>query len=116
MTGVQTCALPILAVGQERIAPEIERSAYFIAAELLANVAKHAGATAATVSASILEPDSGERLLELTVLDDGHGGATMKADHGLAGLAERVSGLRGEFSIASPVGGPTTVAIRVPLS
>jgi signal transduction histidine kinase len=105
-----------LSVGEERVAPEIERSAYFIAAELLANVAKHAGATAATVSASIFESDLGERLLEMTVLDDGHGGATMVSGHGLAGLAERVSGLRGDFSITSPAGGPTTVVIRVPLS
>jgi len=105
-----------LSVGEERIAPEIERSAYFIAAELLANVAKHAGATAATLSASILESDSGERLLGLTVLDDGHGGAMMVSGHGLAGLAERVSGLRGEISITSPEGGPTMITTRIPLS
>lgn len=105
-----------LSLGHERIAPEIERSAYFIAAELLANVAKHSGAATATVSASILEADAGERLLEMAVVDDGHGGAEVVSGHGLAGLAERVSGLRGDFSIDSPAGGPTRVAVRVPLS
>lgn len=98
------------------IAPEVERSVYFIAAELLANVAKHAGATSATVSASVRESDAGERLLELTVFDDGTGGAATEEGHGLAGLAERVSGLRGDLSIASPSGGPTMVSTRIPLS
>jgi signal transduction histidine kinase len=106
----------LLSLGGQQIAPEVERSAYFIVAELLANVAKHAGASTATVSASVAESDAGERLLELVVSDDGSGGAATVEGHGLAGLAERVSGLRGEFSIGSPDGGPTTVAIRIPLS
>jgi signal transduction histidine kinase len=105
-----------LSLGEKPIAPEVERSAYFIAAELLANVAKHAGATTATVSVSVRESETGERVLELTVFDDGVGGAGSTAGHGLAGLAERVSGLRGEFSVTSPAGGPTMVATRVPLS
>ncbi|WP_244893318.1 sensor histidine kinase [Agreia bicolorata] len=105
-----------LSLGESEIAPEVERSVYFIAAELLSNVAKHAAATTATVSASTRESDAGEHVLELTVFDDGVGGAAEAADHGLAGLAERVSGLRGEFSITSPAGGPTMVATRIPLS
>lgn len=105
-----------LSLGDQRIAPEIERSAYFIVAELLANVAKHAHAATATVSASIRESDAGDRVLELTVFDDGVGGAVTADGHGLAGLVERVSGLRGEFSVTSPAGGPTMVATRIPLS
>ncbi|WP_235480443.1 sensor histidine kinase [Agreia sp. Leaf210] len=105
-----------LSLGETEIAPEVERSVYFIAAELLANVAKHAAATMATVSASVRESDAGERVLELTVFDDGVGKAAETAGHGLAGLAERVSGLRGELTITSPEGGPTMIATRIPLS
>jgi len=105
-----------LSLGQSEIAPEVERSVYFIAAELLANVAKHSAATMATVTASTRESETGESVLELTVFDDGMGSAAEVAGHGLAGLAERVSGLRGEISITSPEGGPTMIATRIPLS
>jgi signal transduction histidine kinase len=98
------------------VAPEIERSAYFIAAELLANVSKHSGAKSATLSAAVQPDASGERMLALTVFDDGVGGATVAAGHGLDGLHERLRGLRGELSITSPAGGPTMVAARIPLS
>lgn len=105
-----------LSLGGQAIAPEVERSVYFVAAELLANVAKHSRAAAATVSTSIREVDAGERMLELTVSDDGVGGADSTGGHGLSGLAERVNGLRGEFTVTSPVGGPTVVVTRIPLS
>ncbi len=89
--------------------PELERNAYFIAAEAVTNAAKHADAQHIEILVG-----SGSGGLELTVTDDGRGGAEMVADHGLAGLHERVQGLGGTLELTSPVGGPTTVAVRLP--
>ena len=52
--------------------------------------------------------------LDLWVTDNGRGGATVTAGHGLAGLAERVQGLRGMFVVDSPVGGPTAIGAHIP--
>ncbi|MGN6502380.1 MAG: sensor histidine kinase [Pseudolysinimonas sp.] len=89
---------------------EIERNAYFIAAEALTNVAKHAEATTASVTVSF---DGGVRLV---IADDGRGGAVATEGHGLAGLAERVHGLGGTLEVTSPEGGPTTVTAHLPAS
>ena len=51
----------------------------------------------------------------MTVTDDGHGGANLVDGHGLAGLSERVHGLRGQLTVESPEGGPTRVEVTVPL-
>jgi len=97
-----------------RPSPAIETIAYYCAAELLANVAKHSGAHQAGVR--VREPDSpaGDRLL-LTVSDDGSGGARVSPGGGLAGLAERVGTVDGRLRIESPPGGPTLVTIDLPL-
>jgi signal transduction histidine kinase len=88
----------------------VERSVYFIAAELTANAIKHAGATRIRLDAR-----TEDRTLALTVTDDGRGGATVVDGHGLAGVTERVAGLGGTLVVTSPAGGPTTVTARVPL-
>ena len=93
----------------ERPSPAIEAMAYFCAAELLANVAKHSGASRATVS--VREHDG--RIL-MTVTDDGSGGAHLAPGGGLAGLLERVQTVDGRLSIDSPAGGPTAIAIELP--
>jgi signal transduction histidine kinase len=93
----------------ERPSPAIEAIAYFCAAELLANVAKHSGADHATVSVS----DAGGGLL-MTVADDGAGGARLAPGGGLAGLRERVQTVDGRLGIDSPPGGPTVITIRLP--
>jgi signal transduction histidine kinase len=84
---------------------------YFTAAELLTNVARHAGATRATVT--LHEKDDTVRL---SVRDDGHGGARTGAGTGLAGLARRAGALDGSFTVDSPSGGPTTVTMTLPSS
>ena len=94
----------------ERPSPAIETIAYFCAAELLANVAKHSRATGSAISVS--EQD-GE--LVMTVSDDGAGGARVTAGGGLAGLRERVQTVDGRLALASPYGGPTTVTIALPV-
>ena len=98
------------------MSPEVERSAYFVTAELLANVAKHADATSITLRAALHPTAPGQQAwLELSVADNGHGGAVATPGHGLEGLRDRVQGLRGELAIDSPVGGPTRVVARIPL-
>ena len=106
-----TSAIPValtVAITQ-RPSPAIEAIAYFCAAELLANVTKHSGASRVTIGVS--EPASG---LTLTVTDDGDGGARLVAGGGLAGLLERVQTVDGRLEIDSPPGGPTIVTIELP--
>lgn len=97
-----------------RLAPEIERSAYFVAAELLTNAAKHSAASAIRLHLTLrAEPDA--QWLDLWVIDNGAGGAAKRAGHGLSGLEDRLTGLRGVLSIDSPLGGPTAVGAHIPL-
>jgi len=99
-----------------RLPPEIERSAYFVAAELVTNVAKHAGATLIRLNVSLRRmPQDGSTWLDLWVIDDGRGGAVLRDGHGLQGLDERLRGLRGVLSVRSPLGGPTAIGAHVPL-
>ncbi|QLQ38386.1 sensor histidine kinase [Micromonospora robiginosa] len=92
----------------DRPAPAIETIAYFCAAELLANAAKHSRAT--RIRLGVVGP--GERLT-LTVQDDGAGGADPDGP-GLAGLARRVGVVDGRMRVHSPTGGPTRVEIDLP--
>ncbi|WP_411699992.1 sensor histidine kinase [Conyzicola sp.] len=95
---------------------EIERNAYFVASEALANAAKHAGASSVEVGVAlrrVLETD--DTWLDVSVTDDGRGGAAEVAGHGLAGLDERLRGLGGTLELDSPVGGPTVVTAHLPL-
>jgi len=52
--------------------------------------------------------------LTVLVSDDGIGGAQLAKGHGLAGLTDRLHGVRGELRVDSPAGGPTTVAADLP--
>jgi signal transduction histidine kinase len=95
----------------DRLPPAAERTAYFVATEALANVAKHSGARSCEVRCSL----DGTRLV-VEVWDDGAGGATTVPGGGLAGLASRVAGVDGTLSVSSPEGGPTIVRAEIPLS
>lgn len=106
--------VPISLVGNlapgERLPIAIERVAYFVVTEALANVAKHSGATRCEVRC---RRDDGGLAIEIS--DDGNGGATLSAGGGLAGLEKRVAGVDGTFSVSSPVGGPTVVRAEIPI-
>jgi signal transduction histidine kinase len=93
----------------ERPSAAIETIAYFCAAELLSNVAKHSGARHATLAAVRVTG-----LLQVRVSDDGSGGARLEARGGLAGLAERVRTVDGRMHVNSPAGGPTVVTVELP--
>jgi signal transduction histidine kinase len=92
-----------------RPTPAIETIAYFCAAELLANAAKHSQASRIGLRAT-----GRDDWLLLTVTDDGTGGAD-PAGSGLAGLAQRASTVDGRLEVTSPPGGPTLVAVQLPL-
>jgi signal transduction histidine kinase len=93
----------------ERPSPAIETIAYFCAAELLVNMAKHSGAGQAA-----LEAVHSPGLLRVRVTDDGAGGARLAPGGGLAGLSERVRTVDGTLQISSPPGGPTAVCVELP--
>jgi signal transduction histidine kinase len=92
-----------------RPTPAIETIAYFCAAELLANAAKHSQAGRIGLQAT-----GRQGTLLLSVSDDGTGGAD-PGGSGLSGLAQRVSTVDGRLEIASPPGGPTRVTVELPL-
>ena len=94
----------------ERFAAEIEASAYFIVAEALTNVVKHADAQRAEVRASVEDG-----MLHVEVRDDGIGGADPHG-HGLVGIADRVTALGGRLAVGEAIGGGTLVAASLPLS
>jgi signal transduction histidine kinase len=93
-----------------RPAPAIETIAYFCAAELLANAAKHSRANKVTI-----EVTQRGQLLVLRVSDDGRGGADPARGSGLSGLAQRVRTVDGRLEMVSPPGGPTEVTVQLPL-
>jgi len=97
-------------VPAERFPAEIEASAYFIVAEALTNVVKHANAGRAEVRASVEDG-----MLHVEVRDDGIGGAD-PGGHGLVGIADRATALGGRLKIENPVGGGTLVAATLPLA
>jgi signal transduction histidine kinase len=94
----------------DRPRPAIETIAYFCAAELLANAAKHSGANRVVVD--VTQHDG---VLMLQVNDDGIGGADVNRGSGLLGLVQRVRTVDGRLHVSSPPGGPTVVTVELPL-
>ncbi|SEG76553.1 Signal transduction histidine kinase [Nonomuraea solani] len=87
--------------------PQVERTAYFVAAEALANAGRHASASLVRIDARL---DRGRLIVE--VADDGCGGAVPAG--GLRGLADRVAACGGDLMLDSPPGGGTTVRALLP--
>ena len=87
----------------------VEAAAYYLVAEALTNVARYAEAS--RVRISVVHRDSN---LEVTVDDDGVGGADPADGSGLRGLSDRVSALDGQFEVLSPPGEGTTVRAVIP--
>jgi signal transduction histidine kinase len=97
-----------------RLPDEVESVAYFVVAEALTNVAKHARATQAVVTVRFDQPSNA---LHVSVFDDGIGGADVTEGEdatGLRGLEERVRSARGTFTVSSPATGPTIVSAVLP--
>jgi signal transduction histidine kinase len=107
---VPTTVQSDLAVG-ERLPLAVERAAYFVVAEALANVAKHSKANRCEVRCRRAGAN-----LAIEVWDDGVGGASMDPGGGLAGLAGRVAGVDGELTVTSPSEGGTLVRATLPVA
>jgi signal transduction histidine kinase len=99
------CNVPV-----DRLPSAVEATAYFVIAESLTNVAKHAGASGAAVAAHIQDGT-----LTIRVQDDGVGGARPEGP-GLLGLADRLAVLGGRLQVESPAEGGTLVTAHVPLA
>jgi signal transduction histidine kinase len=96
-------------ISPARYPQAVEATAYFVISEALANVARHARASKAEVTAC----GDGDRLV-VEVRDDGIGGAPARGGSGLTGLADRVAALGGRLTITSPPGGGTTMRADLP--
>ena len=106
-----TVPAEVTGVPDRRLSPAVESTAYFVVSEALANAAKYASATRATVSAEC----PGDAL-RVEVQDDGVGGADPSKGSGLRGLADRVAAIGGSLSVDSPVGGGTRLVAELPLA
>ncbi len=105
-------AVPVeLEVDVETQLPErVEVASYFVVSEALANAAKHARASVAHVSV-----ETAGSLLQVSVQDDGVGGADPARGSGLIGLTDRVQALGGTLSVLSPSGQGTTIRVALPV-
>ena len=93
-----------------RLPEPVEVAAYYVVSEALANTAKHAHASVARV-----EVRAGDGHLQLSVRDDGAGGAAAGRGSGLVGLTDRVQALGGTITIHSPAGQGTRIQIDLPV-
>jgi|tagenome__1003787_1003787.scaffolds.fasta_scaffold20981773_5 signal transduction histidine kinase len=97
---------------ERRLPQSVESTVYFVVAEALANVSKHADAASAGVRVEIVD----DAALALTVQDDGVGGAVATKGGGIAGLADRVHALGGLLTVGPAAGGGTVLSASIPLS
>ncbi|HEX2298162.1 MAG TPA: ATP-binding protein, partial [Pseudonocardiaceae bacterium] len=88
--------------------PATETVAYFVVSEAVTNAIKHGAPEG--IDITVYRDNS---WLVVSVLDDGSGGA-QPTGTGLSGLARRVAAADGEFTVDSPLGGPTVVSARLP--
>jgi signal transduction histidine kinase len=101
------CRLEIAVEG--RLPEPLEVAAYYLVSESLANVGKHARASAASIGVAA---KAGTLVVE--VVDDGVGGADTERGSGLRGLADRVEALGGSLRVWSPPDGGTRVMAEIP--
>lgn len=108
---IASCPVPVtLRVDlPQRPDPVREAAAYYVAAEAITNITKHASARTATITVQ-----AGERDLRVAVEDDGDGGARIEPGGGLAGLDARIRSIDGTFTVSSPPGGPTRIEAVIP--
>jgi signal transduction histidine kinase len=104
-------SVPVAVAAPDRRFPSaVEAAAYFTCSEALANVAKHARASRASIR---LAAEVG--LLTVEILDDGIGGAEASGGSGLHGLADRMEALGGQLVVESVRGAGTRIVARLPV-
>jgi signal transduction histidine kinase len=99
----------ITAAPTDRLPAAVETAAYFLAAEALANAAKHAVASRVRIN---IERQDGQAVVLIN--DDGIGGASATIGGGLSGLRDRIEALGGRFALESPAGGGTQLRAEIP--
>jgi signal transduction histidine kinase len=99
----------ILALPDGRLSGPVEAAIYFLVSESLANVAKYANASAASVSVT---RNNGDAVVDIA--DDGVGGADPLRGSGLRGLSDRVHALDGNLRVESPHGAGTRIHAEIP--
>jgi signal transduction histidine kinase len=95
---------------EQRMPDNVEVAAYYVVAEALTNVAKHAQASEVDIRATV---DGGQ--LSVSICDDGVGGADPTKGSGLIGLIDRVEALGGRMQVASRPGHGTSMKVQLPL-
>ena len=111
-TLARRCAVPVeLDVAVPRRLPDhVEVAGYYLVAEALTNVAKHAQASRVQLAVKA-EDDR----LYLSIRDDGIGGADARKGSGLIGLVDRVEALGGQIAITSRLGDGTSLVVNIHL-
>ena len=99
-----------LDLGTERFEEPVEVAAYYVVSEAFTNAAKHARASQARASAR-----RRGGWLELSVTDDGRGGAGASGGSGLTGLVDRVEAIGGTMHIDSRPGLGTAIQVKLPI-
>jgi signal transduction histidine kinase len=103
--------LPVdLNVTTEQLPQRVAAVAYFVCAEALTNIAKHAAASRVTVAIT-----AADGRLRVEIADDGVGGADPARGSGLRGLADRVETIGGTLRVESTLGHGTRLAAEIPL-
>jgi PAS domain S-box-containing protein len=93
-----------------RLPEPVEVAVYYVVSEALTNTAKHAHASVVHVVV-----DAHDAVLELSIRDDGCGGADPTRGSGLTGLTDRVDALGGTINMTSPLGQGTTLLVTLPI-
>jgi signal transduction histidine kinase len=109
LTTVAPVPVTLATETDQRLPEPVETAAYFVVAEALANVAKYARASEATVAVRRVNGR-----VTVDVADDGVGGADAARGSGLRGLEDRVAVLDGSLSVDSPAGGGTRLHVEIP--
>jgi len=112
MTLARRAAIPVEVDvrGVTRLPEQIEVAAYYVASEALTNAAKHAQASVVRIT---LEEQDG--VFQLSIRDDGVGGADPRKGTGLIGLHDRVEALGGSIDLSSAAGEGTLIVVEFPL-
>jgi signal transduction histidine kinase len=95
---------------EQRLPEQVEVASYYVVSEALTNAAKHSDASMVRI-----ELDAGRSAVQLTIRDDGVGGADPSRGSGLVGLRDRVEALGGTLEVRSPAARGTTLVARFPL-
>jgi GAF domain-containing protein len=106
-------AVPVdlrLEIDDTRLEEPIEVTAYYVTSEALTNTAKHAHALRVKIHAGQYDGS-----LELTVRDDGRGGADPSMGTGLTGLVDRVQAVGGTIHVDSPADAGTAIHVKLPI-